>query len=195
MAVAAGLLAAWLVFDYTGAAAREGGPPVEVLIASAPIESGTLMAPDQLDSLFQRRRVPRDFAPVDAVTDPNSLAGSRATSDIDGGAFATKPLFVSATSGTGFRLRPAERAVTVDVRTAPDGTTLAAGMKLDLLASGFNGTNSTELLLSDAEVLASEESSAAGSDARITLRVSAAQTSAVVRGDVFAKELRAVLRP
>jgi Flp pilus assembly protein CpaB len=159
-----------------------------VLVAAVPIEAGKALTEQDVDSLFESRSLPHDVAPVDAISDRGELIGSRATGDVAAGAFATRPLFTSAARGSGFKLRASERAVSVEVLAAPDGATLAAGMRVDLLASGYSGANTTELLLAGAEVLAASEN-------RITIRVSAAQAPSIVRGDVFAKELRAVVRP
>jgi hypothetical protein len=63
-----------------------------------------------------------------------------------------------------------------------------------LLSSGVGGANQTSLLLSGAEVLAID-AAARGDQARITLRTTAEQAIALIRADVFARELRAVMWP
>jgi hypothetical protein len=93
-----------------------------------------------------------------------------------------------------FKLRPAERALTVDVVVSPTGQTHAAGNRIDLYASGFGGDQRTETLIAGAEVLAVAEGPQADR-ARATVRLASTQVAAVVRADVFAHELRAVLRP
>lgn len=191
-AAACALLAAWLTFDYTGRAKQQAGPMRSVLIAAAPFERGTELGADAQLAL---RAVPDRFTPPDALSDPADVIGERLQTAIPAGAFVTRSILGGADESAGrFKLRASERAITVEAVVSPGGETLQAGDRVDLLASGFGGDQSTVSLISGAEVLDVVEGSGAGR-ARPTLRLSSNQVAAVVRADVFAHELRAVLRP
>ncbi|MGH2907332.1 MAG: hypothetical protein ACRDKI_11270 [Solirubrobacterales bacterium] len=87
-----------------------------------------------------------------------------------------------------FRLRRGERAVTVDARLDPAGAEARSGDTIDLVASGGDGDQDSRLLLAGAEVLQ-------GTTRSLTLRVRSDQIAAVISADVFARELRAIIRP
>lgn len=163
-----------------------------VLVAAAPLERGAELGEG---AQLVLRAVPDRFAPPDAVSDPADALGERLETAIPAGAFVTRSILGGAAESTGrFKLRRTERAITVEAVISPGGETLSAGDRVDLLASGFGGDQSTVSLISGAEVLDVAEGSAEGR-ARPTLRLASDQVVAVVRADVFARELRAVLRP
>jgi hypothetical protein len=112
---------------------------------------------------------------------------------VSAGAYLTRGVLSGGEQPEGrFKLRANERALSVDVVVAPAGEQLSAGDRIDLYASGYGGNQRTEALISGAEVLDSN----AGTQqdrARATIRLSSDQVAAVVRADVFAHELRAVL--
>jgi pilus assembly protein CpaB len=191
-AVVCALLAGWLTLDYTGRAKQSTGPLGSVVVASGPLERGEQLGPEAQLGL---RRVPLRFAPPDALSDPAEAIGERLLVAIPTGGFITR----SALSGANatddrFKLRAGERALTVDVVVSPTGETLAAGDRVDLFASGFGGDQQTVALIAGAEVLDVAEGGAPERE-RPTLRLAGSQVAAVVRADVFAHELRAVLRP
>ncbi|MBJ7458683.1 MAG: hypothetical protein JHD02_05810 [Thermoleophilaceae bacterium] len=186
------LLAGWMTFSYTGSAAQKDGPLRDVLVAEAPLEQGA-----QLDTgrALAVRQVPSRFAPPDALSDPSEAVGERLQAPVPDGGFVTRSILSGGASATPrFKLRAAERALTVDAVVSPIGESLQVGDRVDLYASGFGGAQRTETLISGAEVLAAQESAAAGRT-RATLRLARSQTAAVVRADVFAHELRAVVVP
>jgi hypothetical protein len=194
-ALLAGVAAAWLVSDYTGSVERRGGRPTEVLVAKQAIARGKTMSAQMFGSVIGRRAVPRTFVPADAAT-LDSLDGARAAADIATGAYLTQPLFVTGrAAGGGYKLRRTERALTVDAKVSPDGATVEGGAIVDVFASGLAGGSESSLLLSGAEVLAADGETAGRAQQRLTLRVLTAQAPALIRGDVFARELRAVVRP
>lgn len=186
------VLAAWLTLVYTGRATKQTGPVRSVLVASAPLERGAELGADAPLAL---RAVPGRFAPSDALSDPADAIGERLQTAIPTGAFVTRSILSGADQPAGrFKLRRSERAITVDAVVSPAGESLQAGDRVDLLASGFGGDQSTVSLIAGAEVLDVAEGSGVGR-ARPTLRLASDQVAAVVRADVFAHELRAVVRP
>lgn len=191
-AAACALLAGWLTLDYTGRANQQTGPMRSVLVAAAPFERGAELGADAQLAL---RAVPDRFVPPDALNDPADAIGERLQTAIPAGAFVTRSILSGADQSAGrFKLRRTERAITVEVVVSPASEALAAGDRVDLLASGFGGDQSTLSLIAGAEVLDVAEGSAEGR-ARPTLRLASDHVAAVVRADVFAHELRAVVRP
>jgi hypothetical protein len=139
--------------------------------------------------------VPARFAPPDVLSDPGDAFGERLQVAIPTGGFVTRSaLSGGSESGGRFKLRADERALTIEVVVSPIGETLAAGNRLDLYASGYGGDQRTSALIAGAEVLDVADGPAPERQ-RPTLRLASAQVAAVVRADVFAHELRAVLRP
>jgi Flp pilus assembly protein CpaB len=162
-----------------------------VLVAGAPLEPGAEVGAQTRLSL---RRVPAHFAPPDALSDPADAIGERLQIALPAGAFLTRSLLSSGEqTESRFKLRRAERALTVDVVVSPIGQSLAPGNRIDLYASGFGGDQRTEEIVVGAEVLAVAEGSEPDR-ARPTIRLAGSQVAAVVRADVFAHELRAVMR-
>jgi Flp pilus assembly protein CpaB len=190
--VVCALLAGWLTLDYTSRAKQQAGPMRSVLIAAAPFQRGAELGADAQLAL---RAIPERFAPPDALNDPADAIGGRLQTAIPAGAFVTRSVLSGADELPGrFKLRRSERAISVEAVVSPLGETLSTGDRVDLLASGFGGDQSTVSLISGAEVLDVADGSAAGR-ARPTLRLAGDQVAAVVRADVFAHELRAVVRP
>lgn len=191
-AIVCALLAGALTFAYTGRADRAATTTTPVLISGAPISAGQTF--DQRAVQAARvQRVPTGLRPPDALADSIDLAGARATVDLPSGTLLTRSLVTDSAAGSRFRLRSAERAVSVDVVVAANEQ-LPAGSRVDLYASGFGGNQRTAQLIAAAEVLAAEDRQSPSAK-RLTLRLSSAQVAAVVRGDVFARELRAVALP
>ncbi|MGK2878112.1 MAG: hypothetical protein ACSLFF_05995 [Solirubrobacterales bacterium] len=191
-AVGCALLAGWLSFSYTGGAVRDDGPMRAVLVAETPLEQGMKLV---AEGALATRSVPARFAPPDALGDPSEAIGEHLQAAVPVGGFVTRSMLSGGDAAAPrFKLRAAERAITVDAIVSPSGESLAAGDRVDLYASGFGGDQRTTTLISGAEVLAAEEGAAAGR-MRATVRLSRDQVAAVVRADVFAHELRAVLVP
>lgn len=194
VALVAGLLAAWLVLDYLNSVDGVNGATRSILVAAAPISPGQTISAESLPGLVESRVIPAAYAPVDAITEEQELIGMRSVTDIGEGVFITRAVIASSKRAGGFRLRRGERAVSVDVRSAPDGAELIAGTIVDLVASGFDGAPQSEMLLRDAEILQSTDATADDADARITVRVAVSQAAELIRADVFAREVRALKR-
>lgn len=192
VALVAGLLAAWLVDRQVDRAASAGGTPRTVLVASQSIDAGRVLRAEELETAFIKRSIPSDYAPIDAVSTHEEIVGVKLVAALEPGAILTQPLISRVDSKQEFSLRAGERAVSIGVRAAPDGTVLMAGDRVDLVASGFDGAPHSELVLAAAQVLVANESEDKPGVQRLTLRVAAGQSAALVRADVFAREVRAI---
>lgn len=193
LAAVSGVVAAWLIYDYTESVANADGEHVSVLVAAKPIKAGQQLGSGEDVQLVASRSIPAKYSPPDAIGTRTQLKLLRAAADIEAGAFLTQSLFTAPSGRGGFRLRRGERAVTVGAKVAPDGAETGAGQRVDLIASSERDGGNSELILSGAEVLASPSSEHAAEEARITVRVRASQASRLIRADVFARELRAVV--
>lgn len=206
LAIAAGVVAAWLVQRELDSAADLTGPAKPVLVARIAIEAGTRIEAEAGVGLVTSVDVPADFAPPDALTDVSEVAALRALTDIPQGGYLTRSAFSGDRAAAGYRLRSGERAISVDAVPAPVGTEPTPGSRVDLIASGIGGSQDTQVLIVGAEVLAVTEAQQidsqpgepddrpTGPQGRLTIRVAASQVPAIVRADVFARELRAVIR-
>lgn len=192
IALGAGLLSAALVHRQLDRASAVGGAAVKVLVATQPVAAGHPLRREEVPALFTERAIPEDFAPLDAVADREKLIDSSLAVAVEPGAIITNPLIMRAASADNYKLRPGERAVSIGVRVAPDGVVLMAGDRVDLVASGFDGAAQSELVLSGAQILIASESEDKPGLQRLTLRVAARQAAALIRADVFAREIRAI---
>lgn len=193
VAVACGLAAAGLTWSLAQPRGAAAGPKVAVLAVTEPLRRGAAITADQAATLAVHS-VPRDFAPADAVGDAAEAVGARPLADLRPGAWLTASMLAGADgSRSGFRLRTGERALTLEVSVSPQGRGLVPGDRVDLVASGIGGGDGAAVALTAAEVLAVDD----GDDrrARVTIRARAQQVPALVRADVYAKELRAVVLP
>lgn len=192
LAIIAGVLAAWLVQREVAAATAGAGAPIDVLVATAPIEKGRRIDADTASELATTVEIPAKYAPPDALSDAAEVAGLRAETNIPVGGYLTNGAFSDAASRGAYELRRGERAVSIEVSTTPDGAEPAPGSVVDLVASGIGGAPESRVLIAGAEVLAA--SSVTNVTTRLTVRLAVAQVPAVVRADVFAREVRAVVR-
>lgn len=98
-AIAVGLLAAFVLFNYIQGVEDDlaaGNELVEVLVATADIEQGTT-GEDAARTRIERRDVPRDLRPANAVTDEAQLAGLVALNTLSANQVVVEGLFVSPT--------------------------------------------------------------------------------------------------
>lgn len=187
------LLAGALTFAYTGRAGQRAGASVPILVSEAPIDAGAVFD-DRAAGATLVREIPAALAPPDALTDAVDLVGARARIDLPAGTLLTTSLISTADGDGEFKLRSGERAVEVDALVEAGTGGLDPGARVDLYASGFGGDQKTIQLIAAAEVLATSGDQGARSQ-RLTLRLADAQVASIVRGDVFARELRAVSVP
>lgn len=182
------LLAAGLSLSYTSSHETTQAEAA-VLVAERPLRRG--VSGDELAARVTTRRVAAGCVAPDAISDPADLAGRRPVAALPAGSLLTASMLTDGEAAAG-TLRRGERALSVNVVVSPATAEVSGGELVDLYASGFGGAQQTTRLINGAEVLAVEP---VGSRQRLTLRLAAAQVGPVVRGDVFARELRAVVLP
>lgn len=98
-AIAVGLLAAFVLFNYIQGVESDleaGNELVEVLVVSADIEKGTT-GEDAVRTSIERRNIPRDLRPANAITDENEIAGLVALNTLSANQVLVNGLFVSPT--------------------------------------------------------------------------------------------------
>lgn len=192
-AIVCGLLAAWLTWGLAASGGEVAGPRITVPVVVEALDRGEPITADAAASL-DSVEVPRSQAPADAFENPADVVGARPLVDLAPGTWLTSAVISGGeAAAVGYKLRKGERAITVDVVVTPKDRQLAVADRVDLLASGFGGDDRTQLELAGADVLAITEGASGRSLA--TVRVAAAQAPRIVRADVFAKELRAVIVP
>lgn len=191
-AVVCAALAGVLAYSATDGAERGEGPRVSALMAGTALAAGTAVDSAEGDDLVVRE-IPARYAPPDLLNDPAEAAGTRLRSDLPQGSYLTQSLLSGgAGAADAYRLRNGERAITVEVVVSPSAGELSAGDRVDIYASGLAGSQNTNELVTGAEILA-VDGEAGASRPRLTVRLATEQVAAVIRGDVFARELRAVL--
>lgn len=201
VALASGGLAASLVRERERRVAAQVGPAMPVLVAARDLRAGARVSPRALVV----RRVPARFAPPDALTASDRLAGSRTAVPIVAGSYVTAGLFEGSSDEYrgGGGVGRGERAVSVEVSGAAG---LAVGSRVDVLVSTESGPGGgrTLLALAGAELLRVEPAGTAaptdatgtgGPTALATLRVTVRQAVYLTAADNFAREIRLLARP
>lgn len=105
------------------------GDPVPVLVTARSMPAGTRLAP----GLLAVRAVPRRWAPVDGVGDPERLDGMVTTVELPAGAFLTAGAWRDPGEGGAGELAADERVATV-VAVAPPGT-VRPGIRVDVVVA------------------------------------------------------------
>jgi len=203
LALVLGGLAAGDVGGREAALARRVGALVDVVVAREPIPAGSTV---RLAALAVRR-VPRRFAPADAIASPRALSGLRATVDIPRDTDLT-PAMV----GDGGRpplgpgIRRGERVAEVVALGSPE--LVIPGSRVDVLVTpepGSEEAGAAVLALEDVEVLAaapaqgedgaaSAAKSTPGIRVAASLRVTLRQAVYLAAAQDFAREIRLLPR-
>ncbi|HEX4345842.1 MAG TPA: SAF domain-containing protein, partial [Solirubrobacteraceae bacterium] len=151
LALVLGGLAASSVAGREAALSRRVGGLVSVVVAGKPIAAGALVRADALAI----RRVPRRFAPQDAVASPASIAGLKALVDIPAGVDLTVGLVGDGRPrASGPAVRPGERVAQIVALGSP--ALITAGSRVDVLVTpepASDGRGEAVLALEDVEVL------------------------------------------
>jgi pilus assembly protein CpaB len=203
LALVLGGLAASNVAGREAALTRRVGALVDVVVAREPIPAGSPVRPAALAV----RRVPRRFAPADAIGSAHSLRGLRAAVDIPQDTDLT-PAMVG--SGRPPPLGPAigrsERVAEVVALGSPE--LVIAGSRVDVLVTpepGSGEAGAALLALEDVEVLAAapaqgEEEPASmakstpGTHVTVSLRVTLRQAVYLAAAQDFARQIRLLPR-
>ncbi len=206
LALVLGGLAASSVAGREAALSRRVGSLVDVVVARTRIAAGS---PVRARALAVRR-VPRRFAPVDAVDAPSSVVGLKATVEIAAGTDLTAALVGDGLPRpAGPAIRRGERVAQVVALGSPSLVT--PGSRVDVLVTPeprSDESGQTVLALEDVEVLdaasvAAEDApsggdrgpaAGAGEHVAASLRVSLRQAVYLAAAQDFARELRLLPR-
>lgn len=144
-------LAAVMVHSYAARAAKQArgaGPEVPVVIAQARIYRGQLIQPAQI----RLGRIPVDFAPPGSFNHIADVAGRVALADLAPGEAVTKTRLARVRAGPVASLVPPGLRAFAVPTTLPAGT-VAAGDRVDVLATFGTGRPHTETVVRGAEIL------------------------------------------
>ncbi|MGE5273339.1 MAG: Flp pilus assembly protein CpaB [Verrucomicrobiota bacterium] len=135
------VIAAIAVFAYVEhyrSSVKEGGVPATVLVSSGPIVKGTPGSVIATKHLYQAQTIRESQLREGAVSDPSSLRGMVAKTDILGGQQLTVADFTSAKGGLTAGLAGLQRATTISIDSAHGMIgQIADGDRVDVYA-GFN---------------------------------------------------------
>lgn len=190
VAVALAIASLVLALRSPARSLETSGVRLPVVLSADGLAAGSRIDQETLSAL-EVVQTPERYAPPDAVDDPAELIGARVLVDLPAGSALTRSAIAEPNAAGSYRLRRGERAVSVSAKVSPAGREAAVGDQVDLFASGVGGSQQTRALISGAEVLAVDQAAANGKS-QLTLRLASRQVAAVVRADVFARELRAV---
>jgi pilus assembly protein CpaB len=200
LALASGGLAATQVGQRVRDVEARVGPLVPVVVTTRSLRPEQELSPDRLAV----RRVPRRFAPPDAVTSVSDARGLRTGVALPPGSYLTEAALRGA-PGESDRspLRPGERAVEVSVSGGQALTGSAApGARVDVLVSTERGGGGGKsfVALEDVELLGLRSGSPGEggndrADSVATLRVTLRQGVYLAAAQNFAREVRLLVRP
>ena len=122
------------------------GPPVDVLVATRDLASGSALGPDDVTV----RRWPRDLVPSEPLQDPDDLVGTRLTARVTAGTVLATPHLRD--DDPLARLGVDRAAVVIDAGSLQG---VAVDARLDLV--GVAGDGSGRTLARDGRVLAVED--------------------------------------
>lgn len=206
LALLLGGLAAHNVSGREAALQRRVGGLVDVVVAREPIDTGASVRTGALAV----RRVPRRFAPGDAIARPQTLAGLHASVNIAAGSDITTGMIGDGRSQSpaGPPIRRGERVAQLVALGSSELVT--AGSRVDVLVTPEpegGEAGSAVLALEDVEVLAAaaaegEDSSdgakagkpSPGARVAVSLRVTLRQAVYLAAAQDFARELRLLPR-
>lgn len=139
----AALIAAVAVFAYVKhyrSSVKEGGVPATVLVSSGTIVKGTAGNLVATKHLYQAQTIRESQLREGAISDPSSLRGTVAKTDILPGQQLTVADFTSAKGGLATQLAGVERATTISIDAAHGMIgQISDGDRVDVYA-GFNVT-------------------------------------------------------
>jgi pilus assembly protein CpaB len=135
------LIAAIAVFAYVKhyrSSVKEGGVPATVLVSSSPIVKGTPGTVVATKHLFQAQTIRESQLREGAISDPSSLRGTVAKTDILPGQQLTVGDFTKAAGGVSADLAGTQRAITIAIDSAHGMIgQIEDGDRVDVYA-GFN---------------------------------------------------------
>jgi Flp pilus assembly protein CpaB len=195
LAGAAGLLAVVLALRAAGGSGDGGW----VLVARAPLPPGLLIDDAVAADALAPASVPADLGLTGLIGSAGEVVGRRTVAPVAAGEPLTQAALGGAPGTGAAPLRPGERAVAVPLSAAAGAGGLAAGARVDVVASSGEGlAGRTRVVVGDAEVIATTEGPAEGelgAAGEALLRVTAVQALRVTAALNFAREVRLLARP
>jgi pilus assembly protein CpaB len=205
LALACGGLAASHVQSRERQVEAAIGPLVPVLVTRTDVDAGARLKPRELAV----RRVPARFAPRDALSGPDGVAGQRPAVALPAGSYVTAGALDSGggrEAGGGAPIRRGERSTDVAVTGGEGLAGAPPGTRVDVLVTTESRSGSggrTYVALQDVELLgvrpAPDGSSAAGGAGSragtvATLRVTLKEAVFLTAAQSFAREVRLLTR-
>jgi pilus assembly protein CpaB len=208
LALAAGGLAASSVERRERDLDARVGAPVPVVVAAADLPAGKRIGARDATRRLAVRSVPAQFVPPDALTTPEQAVGGEPAAPIPAGGYVTAAALAGgdparSEDGAG-RAPPGQRVVEIAVRGGEDLHAAGEGARVDVLVTSerAEGRGRTYLALEDVELQGARPDDGAGGDdadapgaatlARV--RVTVRQAVFLTAAQVFAREMRLLLR-
>lgn len=195
LAGAAGLLA--VLLTLRASAEPDGG--AWVLVARAPLPPGLLIDEAVASEALTPAQVPTGLGLAGLLGSADEALGRRTAAPVAAGEPLTQAALGGAPGSGAAPLAAGERAVAVPLSAAAGAGGLAAGARVDVVASTGEGpAGRTRVVVADAEVLATTEAppeGGLGGAGEALLRVSSAQALRVTAALNFAREVRLLARP
>lgn len=145
------VVAAALIHGYLGAAraaGASGGPQVTVVVAGEPIQRGTTLVGSQLHLV----RLPQAFAPPGSLGDIESAAGRVVLAALAPGEVVTQTRLARVRAGPVASLVPRGLRAFAVPTSLPPGA-VAAGDRVDVVATYASGQPHSEVVVEAVEVL------------------------------------------
>jgi Flp pilus assembly protein CpaB len=194
LAGGAGLLAVLLTLR----ASAEPGGGASVVVARSPLPPGLLIDEVVASEALAPAQVPAGLGLGGLIGSVDEALGRRTSAPVAAGEPLTQAALGGAPGSGAAPLAAGERAVAVPLSAAAGAAGLAAGARVDVVASTGEGpAGRTRVVVADAEVLATTEEPPEGElgGGEALLRVSAAQALRVTAALNFAREVRLLARP
>ncbi len=197
LALLLGALAAASVHRREAALARALGPSALVLVTRVGVEAGAL--PAQARPLL--RRLPRRYAPPDAVAGAGGLAGARTAVALPAGSILTASVLRRPGAAPQWAVGPGERVA--EVVAHGDPRAVLPGVRVDVLVTreaDGGRAGATVLALEDVQVLAAHPAAPDAADpqggARVaaSLRVRVRDAVYLAAAQAFARDVRLLVR-
>ncbi|HEX8054374.1 MAG TPA: Flp pilus assembly protein CpaB [Thermoleophilaceae bacterium] len=181
------------------------GEPVPVVVAAADLRQGARIGERQAAEVLAVRQVPAQFAPPDALGDPQQAVGATLAAPVAAGGYLTAGA-IAAPSSEGDEsqaaLAPGQRAVQITAAGGEELANAGPGALVDVVVTTerAEGRGRTYLALERVELLdarpapegAAREDGAPATLA--TLRVTLRQAVFLAAAQTFAREIRLLLR-
>jgi Flp pilus assembly protein CpaB len=168
-----------------------------VVVVTRDIPANARIGERRAERTLAVRRIPRRFAPADALASLGDALGARTAVPVSAGGYLTAGELQAEGAPAGGLLRPGERALELPARGAGD---LAAGARVDVIVTSDRGIGRARLALEDVELLAwrpgaGPDREGSGVSALATLRVTVREALELTGATSSESELILLARP